>query len=183
MKGINLVASAALELPTDGPRRAPTAFPIWRPGPNRGDFGVTNVTPRAARRVLAAYQARGNFLAIDIEHNTNRKANPKYDPSNPPRGGGYLAIALRETLEGLWVWADPVRWSDYARAQIEGGERCYISPDWDNDPTTGEPIEIKRVSLVMEPGTYGIPLLASRAACAPARPITLLPRIDRIRLS
>lgn len=183
MRGRNVLASASFGAPGTRPK-APPRFQIWRPGENRGDFGVTILTPEAADRVIAAYLARGNLLPIDIEHGTNPRANPNYDPAKPPPGGGYLALQRVDTDRGPAIWADPVRWSDYARAQIEGGERCYISPDWDNDPETKQPLRINKVSLVMNPGTYGMPLLASRDAAAPAftRVVVRDPRFPNISI-
>lgn len=162
MKGrINLTASAAL--PT-GPRKAPDRVRIWRAGANPGDYGACNLTPRAAAMVAAAYEARGNLAPIDIEHGTNPKANPNYDPNRPPPGGGYYAVKVVETPAGPEIWADPVRWSDYARSEIESGSRGYVSPDWDMTTDTREPIRLNKISLVLEPGTFGINLLASASA-------------------
>lgn len=162
MTTLHLHASAAAGIRLAGARVAPSRFRIWRAGDNPGDYGSCRFTARAAVAVMAAYEARGgNLLPIDIEHNTNPKANPDLDPSDPPRTGGYAGLRLVETAEGPELWADPVRWSDFARAQIEGGERGYISPDWALDADTREPLRLNKVSLVMEPATYGINLLAS----------------------
>jgi hypothetical protein len=154
-----MIATVLLDYP-----KAPRRFRIWKAGANTGDFGVVSFTPAAARAVMSAYERRGHAVAIDIEHATNPRANPAYDPSRPPEMAGYLALRLIETADGPELWADPVRWSDTGRQQIESGQRCYFSPDWDFDRRTGEPIALNKVSLVAEPGTYGINLLASRAA-------------------
>jgi hypothetical protein len=107
---------------------------------------------------MADFTARGNAGAIDVEHATNPQANPSYDPSLPPPGGGYYVLDL---VDGE-LWA-AVRWSDYAIAQIESGSRCYVSPDWLMSSDTREPTRLNKLSLVQEPGTYGINMLASRA--------------------
>lgn len=165
MTTIHLRASAGSGIRLASPRVAPLSFRIWRAGDNPGDYGSCRFTARAAASVMAAYEARGgNLLPIDIEHNTNPKANPALDPSAPPRTGGYTGLRLVDTDAGPELWADPVRWSDFARAQIEGGERGYISPDWALDGDTREPIRLNKISLVMEPATYGINLLASASA-------------------
>ncbi|MGK3961330.1 phage protease [Sorangium sp. So ce1667] len=161
---VNIVASAGgLGVPS-GPIKAPERFRLWKAGSNPGDYGDSVLTDAAADRVIAEYLQRGNPIAIDIEHNTNPQKNPNYDPANPPRTGGYLALEKVQSQDGPEIWCDSVRWSDYARQQIESGERCCISPDWDIDPNTREPLRLHKVSLVLEPGTWGIGLLASKAA-------------------
>lgn len=164
-------------LPTgDGPIKAPTRFRLWKSGNNPGDYGDNVVTPKAVDRVLAAYNKRGQALAIDIQHATNPKANPKLDPNKPPVMGGYCELRAINTATGKELWVDPVRWSDCGRMnaaagevccgkhQIETGQRGYVSPDWFLDPDTSEPLSINRLSLVAEAGTYGINMLAGRAS-------------------
>lgn len=167
MKGrINLalvVGARAAAVPT-ATGKAPDRFRIWRAGANPGDYGECNFTAAAAAAVMADFSKRGNAGAIDVEHATNSLANPKYDPANPPPGGGYYSLELVDTKAGPELWASSVRWSEYARAQIETGSRCYVSPDWLMSQDTREPYLLNKLSLVMEPGTYGINLLASAGA-------------------
>lgn len=164
-------------LPTgDGPIKAPTRFRLWKPGNNPGDYGDNVVTAASIERVLADFGTRGQALAIDIQHATNAKENPKLDLSKPPVMGGYAELKAVKTAAGTELWADPVRWSDCQRPhaapgavccgkhQIESGQRRYASPDWYLDPDTREPIKINRISLVAEAGTYGINMLAGRAS-------------------
>jgi hypothetical protein len=117
-------------------------------------------------------QRRGVSKIIDIEHGLNPTANPKYDPNHPPITGGYFDLELGGSPDAPELWIKP-RWSDCGREapvpgmvccathQITSGQREYLSPDWDLDPETREPIRLNRVSLVGEPGTYGISMLAS----------------------
>lgn len=168
----NLTASIRLTASV-GP--APARFRIWRAGSNPGDYGDLEFTPSAAARVMAAYEQRGNALIMDIEHALNPQVNPTLDPADPPPTAGYLALELVDTEAGPELWGVP-RWSDCgrdapvpdevccARHQIESGQRCYVSPDWQIDMETREPIALNRVSLVAEPATWGVNLLASRAA-------------------
>jgi hypothetical protein len=156
----------------------PTRFRIWHAGNNPGDYGDNVLTAAAAARVLAEYQKRGHALAIDVQHATNPESNPGYDPADPPPMAGYAEIRVVRTAAGAEVWATDVRWSDCGRPhpeagkvccgkhQIASGQRRYISPDWNLDPETREPISINRLSLVAEPGTYGINMLAARAGAA-----------------
>lgn len=153
--------TASIQLPPRG--KAPERIRIWRAGSNPGDYGACNLTPAAAAAVMADFTARGNAGAIDVEHGTNRQANPDYDPATPPPGGGYYVLDVVDTADGPELWAS-VRWSDYAVSQIESGERCYVSPDWLMSQDTREPSRLNKLSLVQEPGTYGINMLASRAS-------------------
>jgi hypothetical protein len=142
---------------------------IWEPGPLVGDFGENVWDEKAAAEVMRNYRARrNNFVPIDIEHGTNPRANPKLDPSNPPPTGGYAMLEL-DASGALWA---SCAWSDYARQQIEGGERRAISPDWDWDPATKRPVRMNKLSLVHNPGTFGIGLIAS-AAGAPQENTTM----------
>ena len=156
---INLIAKG-LTLP-QGPIKAPASVLLWEPGLVVGDFGENVWDAKAAADVMANYVARGNPVPIDVEHNSNPEANPKLDPNNPPKGGGYALLKLDS--RGA-LWCDPIRWSDYARSEIESGSRNAISPDWDYDPATKRPVRLKRVSLVQNPGTYSIGLMASARA-------------------
>lgn len=156
----------------------PTRFRIWRAGNNPGDFGDNVLTASAAAAVVAEYKRRGHALAIDYQHATNVRENPDYDPAAPPPMAGYAEIRVVQTGAGVELWADPVRWSDCQRPhaapgavccgkhQIVTGQRAYISPDWNLDPGTREPLSINRLSLVAEPGTYGINMLAARAGAS-----------------
>jgi len=154
---------------------------LWRAGANPWDGGVINLTPEAAQRVMAEYTRRGNPLSMDIEHAitlAERKAaaQGKEHVEDPPiQSAGYCALELVETPDGPEIWFLP-RWSDCgrdapvpgevccAKHQIESGQRDQVSPDWDADASTGEPIRINRISLVLDGATHGIGLLAARAA-------------------
>lgn len=166
-----LRATASISLCPSGPRTAPGKVRIWKSGSNPGDYGDLFVTPQSVARVVQDYLKRGVSKLIDIEHNTNPAVN-KVDPNDPPITGGYFDIEVQGPESAPEVWIVP-RWSDCgrdapvagkvccAKHQIESGQREYISPDWDLDSETREPIRLNRVSLVGEPGTYGISMLAS----------------------
>lgn len=160
--------------------QAPERARVWRSGPNPWDGGVVNLTPKAARAVLDEFLRRGNPLSMDIEHGISlaeqqARAEGKVAPETPLVTAGYCTLELvgPDDAPELWFVA---RWSDCGRPfpepekvccakhQIESGQRCEISPDWDGDPETGEQIRINRISLVLDGATHGISLLASRAA-------------------
>lgn len=163
-------------IPLGGPGAAPDRFRIWRAGNNPGDYGDNNVTARAVDAIMAEHAKRGVALAIDIQHATNPRENPKYDPANPPPIAGHAGLKVVASAAGPELWADPVRWTDCGRPfavpspgvccgkhQIETGQRPYVSPDWFLDPATREPRSLDRLSLVAEPGTFQVNMLAARA--------------------
>lgn len=163
-------------IPLGGPGAAPDRFRIWHAGNNPGDYGDNNVTARAVDAIMAEHAKRGVALAIDIQHATNPRENPKYDPANPPPIAGHAALKVVASADGPELWADPVRWTDCGRPfavpspgvccgkhQIETGQRPYISPDWFLDPATREPRSLDKLSLVAEPGTFKVNMLAARA--------------------
>jgi hypothetical protein len=175
MKRATLVSSvslAAVALAAAGPLRAPDRFRIWRAGANPGDYGELVYDDAADASVMGEYSRRGNLLVMDIEHALNPIANPTLNVNDPPMTAGYLALERVDTKRGPELWGVP-RWSDCGREapvpdevccakhQIESGQRCYVSPDWDIDLETRRPIRLNRVSLVAEPATWGINLLAS----------------------
>lgn len=160
---------------------APDRVRLWSPGINPWDGEPQiNLTPAAAARVIAAFEARGNPLSMDFDHAQSMaeqraaKAGPDVTPEQTP-GAGYCALELVETPDGLAIDFLP-RWSDCGREapvpevvccakhQIESGQRCEFSPDWLGDEITGEPIRVNRISLVGDGAMHGIGLLASRAA-------------------
>ncbi|MFO0588829.1 MAG: phage protease [Polyangiaceae bacterium] len=167
-------------IPLGGKLQAPVRFRIWSPGNNPGDYGDCLVNDAAIQRVMDRFNERGVALAIDYQHATNPKENPDLDPANPPPMAGYAVLKVVASPSGAELWVDPCRWSDCGRPnavpgmvccgrhQIESGQRNYVSPDWMIDPKTREPISIERLSLVAEPGTYGVNLLASRASANPS---------------
>lgn len=183
--------------PLGGP--VPSRVHVWGPGNNPGDYGDNYFTPAAAASLLAEFDRRGNAGLIDIEHGTNPDAAPNLDPTRPPVTGGYWVPEVEQGPDGPHLWVS-VRWSNCgapqaqpgavccATHQIESGQRCYVSPDWDRDATTFEVVRLNKISLVGEPGTYAIPLLASRplSAAAPqaqgTRPMPDLEMLKAVRL-
>ena len=170
---------AASPLSPIGP--APSRVRLWRAGENPWDGGIINLTPQAAQRVIAEYERRGNPISMDIEHaitlaERNAAAQGKEHVEGAPlQSAGYSELELQGPPDAPEIWFLP-RWSDCgrdasvpgevccAKHQLESGQRCQFSPDWDGDPNTGEPIRINRISLVLDGATHGIGLLASRAA-------------------
>lgn len=136
-------------------KEAPKEFKLWSLGENPTDYGTHLWTERSEEEVLNTYRQRGNLLGLDIEHTGSSDSPMKDDPNRPT--AGYCRLEMRDGEP--WIVFD---WSDYAIEQIESGQRRYLSPEYYTDPDTKEIIGLERVSLVHEPGTWGIKLLCSK---------------------
>lgn len=134
-------------------RQVPGEIQLWDIGPNPTDYGVHVWNERSVESVGGQYAARGNPLLIDVEHNVGAPSEDKTQAL-----GGYAALEIRNGAP--WLIFD---WSDFARSQIAGGERRFLSPDYEVDAATGEILTLFRVSLVAEPGTHRARMLASAA--------------------
>lgn len=141
----------------------PAEIRLWRKGENPTDMGVHLWTERSAAEVWADYQARGNLLQLDVEHNASdlvRKENEGRAPAEEPTAG-YAALEIRDGEPWLRF-----EWSAYAVEQIETKQRRYLSPEYVVDKGTGEILRLVRVSLVGDPATHDAPMLASREVAA-----------------
>lgn len=136
-------------------RTAPKEFKLWSAGENPTDYGMHLWTENSAKVVFDQYNQRGNLLGLDVEHTGSSDSEMKDDPTRPT--AGYCSLEIRKGEP--WIIFD---WSDYAVEQIESGQRRYLSPEYYTDPDTKEIIGLERVSLVHEPGTWGIKLLCSK---------------------
>jgi hypothetical protein len=135
------------------PGEPPVEIQLWKPGDNPTDYGVHRWTERSVREVLATYQARGNPLQVDVEHNA---AAPPVDPAKPPPTGGYARLEVRAGAP--WLVFD---WSSFAVEQIASRQRLFLSPEYNVDKTTGEIVGLVRVSLVGDPATHHARMLAA----------------------
>lgn len=144
---------ALVRATADVPARvAPKEIQLWDVGPNPTDYGVHVWNERSVREATAEYEARGNPLLIDVEH-----LGPVLKDGTVPPTGGYARLEIRSGAPWLVF-----EWSDFGRAQVESGERRYLSPEYFVDKATGEIIGIKCVSLVGSPGTHRARVLAAK---------------------
>lgn len=151
----------------DAGRVAPREAQLWNAGDNPTDYGVHVWSSRSVREVLARYRERGNPILIDVEHN-----GAQLPDGEPAVTGGYARLEVRAGAPWLVF-----EWSDYGRAQIESGQRRYLSAEYDVDKSTGEILALYRVSLVADPGTHHARVLAGRGDTMPADP-NVRPRVS-----
>lgn len=136
----------------------PGEIQLWSVGPNPTDYGTHHWTERSVREVMAAYEARGNPLQVDIEHNGSPEERERRQADAPPPTGGYARLEVRNGAP--WLVFD---WSAYAIEQIRTRQRLFLSPEYEVDPDTGEIVRLIRISLVADPGTHNARMLASAA--------------------
>lgn len=134
------------------PRRAPDEIQLWDVGANPTDYGVHMWTAKSASLVAAEYETRGNPFSIDVEHTGSTLENGQPAPT-----AGYARLEIRAGAPWL-VFS----WSAYGRAQIETGERLFLSPEYAVNKATGEIVGLDRVSLVASPGTHRARVLAAK---------------------
>jgi phage I-like protein len=131
---------------------------VWRNGVNETDLGPIVWNDKARRSVMSRYAQRGNPILLDINHQYNEDERAKWEVSGaqPPTAGNGL---LETDAQGnLWLVPE---WSATARAKIDAKELRFLSPDFAYDKKTREVLEIYRVSLVAEPGTWHARMVAS----------------------
>lgn len=136
---------------------------LWMPGDNPTDYGNHRWTERSITEVMAAYEATGNPLQVDIEHNCSPLKADFRLTDEPPVTGGYARLEIRNGAP--WLTFD---WSAFAVEQIETRQRLFLSPEYIVDEATGEIVELLRVSLVSSPGTHNARVLASSRKCLSA---------------
>lgn len=134
----------------------PREIQLWNVGDNPTDYGVHRWTDRSVDAVMSRYAERGNPLQVDVEHNCSVLSEADEDV---PHTGGYCRLEIRNGAP--WLTFD---WSAVAIEQIESRQRLYLSPEYLVDETTGEIVELLRVSLVGSPGTHHARVLASADA-------------------
>lgn len=142
---------------------APTAFRVLAAGENATDKGPLVFTPDSARMVMAAFEARGNPLAIYYEHEDQLPLEKR--GGAPMRGvcsAPSATLAIRGPSAAPECWAQDIAWTAEATRQIIAGERRQISPVAAFDKDTREVIEILNVSLCSEGATHFGTLLASK---------------------
>lgn len=124
----------------------PTEFRIWKAGVNSTVNGYSvQFDEAAAKTVMAAYQAHGVEIMIDLEHLSLDSEAKHFDPD----ARGWCKLAVRDGE----LWAVDVRWTPDGehRLSVAKSQR-YISPAFllDDD---GRPTRLLNIALVAMPGT------------------------------
>jgi phage I-like protein len=134
-------------------KEPPAAFQIFALGETPTSKGTLLFDAEAATQVMAAFQAQGNELSIDYEHQSLT------DP--PVRAPAAAWFGLEVRADGLW--AVNVRWTRDADAHLRAGEYRYFSPAVELDSDTGRVLRLINLALTNLPATRAMkPLVAAK---------------------
>jgi phage I-like protein len=134
-------------------KEPPAAFQIFALGETPTSKGTLLFDAEAATQVMAAFQAQGNELSIDYEHQSLT------DP--PVRAPAAAWFGLEVRADGLW--AVNVRWTPDADAHLRAGEYRYFSPAVELDGDTGRVLRLINLALTNLPATKAMkPLVAAK---------------------
>jgi phage I-like protein len=127
---------------------------VW--GENATMNGVYVLDKEGAAEALRAFEAYGNSLAWDYEHDTfNDKATGARPASGWTHQGG---LSIRD--DGLWA---AVEWTARAVELIRAKEYRYFSPSFNYETDSRRIVELLPSGLVNYPATIGMkPLTAKR---------------------
>lgn len=132
----------------------PTEFRIFAAGVNTSLKGPVVFDAAAAKKVMAAYEAHGVDVMIDLEHLSLFKESQSYDPD----ARGWCKLEVRNG--GLW--AVDVTWTPEGAKRLADKTQRYISPVflWDGD--SDRVAEIFNIAITALPATDNIaPLVAA----------------------
>ena len=138
----------------------------FRPNDSR-ELGVPNwhIDAALAAKVIARFNAKGNPVVIDYEHQTLHKEKN----GQPAPAAGWLRELRWEEGKGLFARAEMT-----ARAvqEIRTGEYKLFSPVFSYDPVTGDVLDLKMGAITNFPALDGLePLTACAAATFGINPL------------
>lgn len=138
----------------------PTALLVLPRGKYKTDYGTFNVTEKALKRVLAAWEKRGLPIPVDYEHQSAQDP-----PVVAPAAG--LAQKLEIRKEGLV--ATSIKWTARAKSHLkaadgEAAEYNFHSPVFYYDPKTMEPTALRSIALTNEPASHNQEELRAQVA-------------------
>lgn len=140
----------------------PVEFRIFVAGVNATEKGDFLFDADAAAAVMAAREAWGVDVMIDLEHLSLDDSAPNYDPD----ARGWAELELRD--DGS-LWAVNVRWTPDGSARLTEKRQRYISPAFAFDDK-GRPSELVNVAITALPATHSTPaLVAARRQITPGR--------------
>lgn len=147
------LVTLSLSVPGDDP---PARFRIFKAGRNDSRKGPVVFDDEAARLVMAAYEAHGVDIMLDLEHLSLDDKAPNFDPD--ARGWCKLAVRNGE------LWAESVRWAPDGETRLREKRQRYISPAFSVDPKSKRVTELVNIAITAMPATDHLtPLVAARA--------------------
>lgn len=153
-----LVSSRAIALSFGEANTLPTEFRLFAKGLNETEKGSFLFDDAAAASVLAAYQAWGVDLAIDLEHQMLSPDAPADPTARDARGWAKLEVRNGE------LWAVDVRWTTDGAERLAQKRQRYVSPAFEVDPQTNRITKIINVAITAIPATHHTPALIAADA-------------------
>lgn len=151
------MTTLAIDVGADG--ALPSEFRLFVPGVNETMKGTFLFDSVAAESVMAAYRARANDLAIDLEHQMLDGA-PSPDPTAKD-ARGWCKLELR--ADGS-LWAVSVTWTADGAERLAGRRQRYVSPAFAVDEKTSRVTSILNIAITAIPATHGTPALVAASA-------------------
>lgn len=161
------VVRLAISVGEDG--SLPTEFRLFESGWNETTHGSFLFDEEAAEAVMAAYEAHGVDLAIDLEHQM-LDDEPSPDPTAKD-ARGWFKLEVRD--DGS-LWAIDVTWTPDGAARLTEKRQRYVSPAFHADPETGRVLEIVNVAITSTPATHNTPALVAASKRKRARDLRKL---------
>lgn len=135
----------------------PTEFRLFVRGLNKTENGDFLFDDQAAASVMAAYEAWGVEVMIDLEH---QMLGPAGADPNARDARGWCKLALRNGE----LWAVDVRWTDDGAARLAQKRQRYVSPAFEIDPKTKRVTKLINVAITALPATHHTPALVAASA-------------------
>lgn len=137
----------------------PTEFRLFVAGWNKTENGDFLFDEAAAAQVMAAYEAWGVDLSIDLDHQM-LDSFPSPDPTaRDARGWAKLELRADGSL-----WAVDVKWTPDGAARLSEKRQRYVSPAFEIDPESKRVKKIINVAITALPATHDTPALVAAAA-------------------
>lgn len=130
---------------------APAEFQLFPYGEVMTDDGPIIVDELAIQMTIAAFEARGNDLVIDYEHQT------LYGGEAP--AAGWIRQLLNKGNEGLWA---AVEWTEKAKGYLDRREYRYFSPVSFRRESDSRLAALHSVALTNSPKTHHLTALVAK---------------------
>lgn len=155
----------------------PTEFRLFVAGWNATENGDFLFDEEAAASLIAAREAWGVDVMVDLEHLSLDPKAPNYDPD----ARGWHRVEIR--ADGS-CWAVQATWTEDGAERLTSKKQRYVSPVFSFDPVTRRVEELLNVAITALPATHDTPaLVAARRQITPGRARALPAARPRARLS
>lgn len=138
---------------------APAEFQLFPFGEVMTDDGPILVDDQAMAATIAAFEARGNDMVIDYEHQT------LYGGEAP--AAGWIKRLVNKGKDGLWAVSE---WTDKAKGYLEKKEYRYYSPVSLRRESDRRVVQLHSVALTNSPKTHHLRALVAKLEISDLRP-------------